>query len=314
MKNRKISMLISAVLIVGIMLTGCGGGNEQPVPQQSANNQPDGYLEIRGSDTMVNFGQALAEQYMDQVNENASISVTGGGSGTGIAAIINNDVDIAQSSRSIKNEEVESAKQNNVEVFEFIVGQDGVALVIHEDNSVDQLTMAQLKDILTGKITHWSELGWAEGGEINVYSRQSNSGTYAFVNETIMDGEDWAPKTMFMPGSSAIAEGLRADKNGIGYFGAGYVKDGIKAISVAATAGSEYYTPMDKANVDNGLYPVARPLLFYTNGAPEGLLLHYLEWVLSPAGTEIIEELGFYGPNVNQLNANDQVFKNAGIK
>ncbi len=318
--NKKFISIAIVVLLVGLLISGCGGGSEQvPVDNNQSDDQaaqlPGGYIEIQGSDTMVNLGQALAEVYMDEVNENGSIAVTGGGSGTGIAALINNNVDIAQASRAMKSSEFDQAKDNGVEVYEFVVGQDGVAMVVNAANPIDGLTMAQLKDVLTGKITNWSELGWAEGGDISIYSRQNNSGTYVFVNETVMDEEDWAPGTMFLPGSSAIVEGVQNDENAIGYFGAGYVKGEIKALSVALAEGEEYISPMEKANIDSGKYPVARPLFFYINGAPEGLKLHYLQWVLGPGGMKVLEDTGFYGFSSDSEYAknNAESFKKAGI-
>lgn len=319
-RNNKFMIIAAAVLFIGLLLTGCGGGTQQPPAnnnqaEQPGEELPGGFLEIQGSDTMVNLGQALAEKYMDEVNVNASIAVTGGGSGTGIAAMINDNVDIAQSSRKMKDSEFEQARANGVEVFEFVIAQDGVAMVVNAANPIENVTMAQLKDILTGKITKWSELGWAEGGDISIYSRQSNSGTYVFVNETIMDGEDFADGTMFLPGSSAIVEAVENDRNAIGYFGVGYVKGNAKALSVAREEGGEYVTPMVKANIDDGKYPVARPLYFYINGAPEGLKLHYLKWVLSPEGQKVVEDTGFYSFSADSdyAKANAEAFRKTGV-
>lgn len=320
MRNKKFISIAVVVLLIGLLLTGCGGGTQQPPAnnnqaEKPAEQLPGGYLEIQGSDTMVNLGQALAEKYMDDVNENGSIAVTGGGSGTGIAAMINNNVDIAQSSRAMKGSEFDQAKANGVDVYEFVVAQDGLAIVVNAENPIENVTMAQLKDIFTGKITKWSELGWAEGGDIAIYSRQNNSGTYVFVNETVMDSEDWADGTMFLPGSSAIVEGVQNDKNAIGYLGVGYVKGSIKALSIAKEEGGEYITPMVKANIDSGKYPVARPLFFYINGAPEGLKLHYLQWVLSPEGQKVVEDTGYYSFSADSdyAKANTAALKKAGI-
>ncbi len=276
--------------------------------------RPGGSINIQGSDTMVNLGQALAEYYMDNVNPKANLAVTGGGSGTGIAAMINNNTDIAQSSRAMKASELADAEANGVTAHEFVVAQDGMAIVVHDSNPINELTVQQLKDIFTGKITNWSELGWNDGGIISVYSRQSNSGTYVYFNENIMDGEDWAPDTRFMPGSAAIADAIVTDKAGIGYFGVGYVREvGNKVLFISRGPGQPYVTPLDPENVNSGAYPIARPLFFYTNGAPAGLVLDYLQWVLSPEGQEVVLTTGFYKITPAHASKNAAVFQKAGI-
>ena len=298
-------MLKKNIALIGLVsviaLAGCGG------------ESTDSYLEIRGSDTMVNLGQQWAEAYMDEHPE-ASLSVTGGGSGTGIAALINNTVHIAQSSRAITAEEIQSAKDNNVEVHEFIVAQDAISVIVHNDNPLTQITMSQLKDVFTGNITQWSQLGWEEGGEITLYSRQSNSGTYVFFWETVMNKADWADSTMFMPGTSAIYEGVSTDKNSIGYVGVAYVRENVHALDVGRTEAGPFITPMVRANVDNGSYPIARPLFFYMNGTPSGAVLDYLKWVLSADGVKVLEEVGFYRITAEYKAVNDNTFQQLGIK
>ncbi|WP_078430236.1 phosphate ABC transporter substrate-binding protein [Alkalihalobacterium alkalinitrilicum] len=321
--------ILSVILGASIMtLAACGGGNaseptttddgttggdntEDTTPTEEVAELPSGALDIRGSDTMVNLGQALAETYMEY-NELAGLSVTGGGSGTGIAAMINNNVDIAQSSRAMKDEELDEAEANGADAHEFIVAQDGLAVAIHNDNPVTEMTMQQVKDIFTGKTTDWSDLGWEEGGEISVYSRQSNSGTYVYFNENVMDGEDFGAGTKFMPGSSAIKEAIEQEVNAIGYIGIGYI-DGINAANIALDENSEYVTPFEANNVNTGKYPIARPLYFYTNGVPEGLLLDYLKWVItSEDAHQVIYDVGFY--QIGQYeDQNNQVIANLGL-
>ncbi len=285
-------------------------GTEDEAPEQE--EMPSGSLDIRGSDTMVNVGQGLAEGYMEY-NEMAGLAVTGGGSGTGIAAMINNNVDIAQSSRAMKDEEIEEAEANGAEPIEFIVAQDGLAVAIHSDNPVKDMTMEQVKDVFTGKVTNWSDLGWEEGGEISVYSRQSNSGTYVFFNENVMDGEDFGAGAKFMPGSSAIAESVSQETNAIGYIGVGYISDDLDAANIALDENSEYITPFESEYVDTGLYPIARPLFFYTNGTPEGVAYDYLKWVLtSDEAKDVIYDTGFY--QVGQYeDQNNEVLAENGI-
>lgn len=291
---------VITILLVAFTLVGCGGNAEK-------------YIEVKGSDTMVNLGQQWAEAYMAK-NPDVTISVTGGGSGTGIAALQNDNTHIAQSSRPIKKEEIENAKAKNVEIHEFIVGQDGLSVIVNPKNPISDLTMAQIKDIFTGKITHWSELGWAEGGEITIFSRQSNSGTYEFFWETVLHEEDWAPNTMFMPGSAAIYEAISSDENGIAYLGIGYVKEGVKAINVARTEAGPYITPLKQENIDNGIYPIARPLYFYINGKPEGVVLDYLKFVLSEEGEKVLYQVGFYANTPAYKEQNRKTFEKLGIK
>ena len=239
------------------------------------------------------------------MNSNARLSITGGGSGTGIAALINDNVDIAQSSRQMKEQEIKNARENDVEVYEFIVGQDGIAVAVHKDNPIEKMTTAELKAVFTGDIRNWAELGWEDGGEISAYSRQSNSGTYVFFNENVMDGEDWADGAKFMPGSSAISEALLRDRRGIGYFGVGYVQQpGNQVVELAETPDGPYISPLDSDKVDSGEYLLARPLFFYTNGVPEGLVRHYLEWVLREEGQEVITNTGFYTVTPEYMDKN----------
>ena len=321
--KRWLTVLGLMVLCIALIAAGCG---EEEVVEETAVDEtvdeveeveetedsadeemPAGSLSIQGSDTMVNMGSNLAEVYMDTANPDAAISVSGGGSGTGIAALINDNVDIAQVSRTMTDEEIAEAEANEVEIYEFIVGQDGLAIYLNEDNPIDELDVEQLKDIFTGEITDWGELGWDEGGQIDVFSRQSNSGTYVYINENIMDGKDWAPGTRFQPGSSQVVEGVIADKSGIGYSGIGYLTDGVKAINVA-NVGEEAVSPEEAENVSDGSYPIARPLFFYTNGFPEGIMLHYLEWVLSEAGQDVVVQSGFYGIHDEYMQINEETF------
>ncbi len=295
--------LVAVLVTTVLFLAGCGG----------AEGEERSYIEAQGSDTMVNMGQSLAEYYMDEVNPEATISISGGGSGTGIAAIINDEVDIAQSSRSMTAEEIEDAQSGGVEVYEFIVGQDGIAVTVHENNPLEELSIPELKQIFTGEVKNWSQFGWEEGGKISLYSRQSSSGTYVFFNEAVMDGEDFYEEAHFMPGTSAIADGIEGDKNGIGYVGVGYVRDGIKALELSLEEEGTYVTPLDAENINTGEYPLARPLFFYTNGAPEGELLEYLNWVLSEEGQQALEEAGFYQITPEQEEINQDTFQEAGV-
>jgi len=297
---KRLGRMLGVVLVLFVLATGIGAANIS------------GYLEIKGSDTMVNLGQTWAEAFMDR-NPQAVLAVTGGGSGTGIAGLINDNVDIAQSSRSMRPEEMAMARENDVDVYEFVVAQDGLAVSVNQANPRTSFTVAELKAIFTGEITDWAELGWDEGGTITVYSRQSNSGTYVYINENIMDGEDWAPDALFLPGSSAINESVKQSTSGIGYYGVGYV-EGVTAVRVALDEDAEAYSPLEREHVDSGRYPIARPLYFYLNGVPEGLAETYLEWILSDEGQEVIADIGFYALTPQYVEANEAVLSEIGLR
>jgi len=303
--------MVGVLMAAATLLAGCGQeATSSPGTEDDAGDSMSaGNFSVQGSDTMVNMGQNLAEVYMDNVNPDAAISVSGGGSGTGIAALINDNVDIAQVSRTMTDDELAEAEANGVEVYEFIVGQDGLAIYLNDENPIKELDVEQLKDILTGAVTDWSEFAWDEGGQIDVFSRQSNSGTYVYINENIMHGEDWAPDTRFQPGSSQVVEGVKADRSGIGYSGIGYLADGVKALHIAHV-GEEAVSPREAANISDGSYPIARPLFFYTNGFPDGGVRDYLDWVLSDEGQEVVIDSGFYGIHDEYREINEATFGN----
>ncbi|SDB96810.1 phosphate ABC transporter substrate-binding protein, PhoT family [Pelagirhabdus alkalitolerans] len=326
MKQLKLSFLLMLGFVLMGVLVACQDSNDveeagagdaeetqEETTDETSESDPEGYLEIRGSDTMVNLGQSLAEHYMD-TNPNADLSVTGGGSGTGIAAMINNEIDVAQSSRAMTEEEIEDAENNGAQPLEFIIGQDGLAVATNNDNPIEGLTVDEIKSIFVGDITDWSELGWDDGGEITVYSRQSNSGTYVYFNENIMDGEDFADGAMFMPGSSAIREAVEQEANAIGYIGIGYI-DGINALNVAIDEDHDYVTPFEESNVDEGIYPIARPLYFYVNGEPDGLMFDYLKWVLQDEDADDVRhDTGFYQIGNDYQDQNVNTFDYLGIE
>ena len=250
----------------------------------------------KGSDTMVNLALAWAEAYTAQ-HPDARISVTGGGSGTGIAALINGTVDMANASRKMKSEEVERARANGIKPMEHIVAGDAIAVVVNPTNPVNALTIDQLSDIFTGQITRWREVG-GEDRPIVLLSRESNSGTHIyFLENVVRKGEQdnqnlFSPDTLLMPSSEGISVEVRQNPNAIGYDGLGYVTPDQKTINVAHKAGGPY-TPPSIETVKDGSYPIARSLYMYTSGQPTGVIREYLDWITSAAGQEIVEELGF---------------------
>ena len=252
-------------------------------------------IENRGSDTLVNLALAWAETYMERHPE-VRISVTGGGSGTGIAAMINGTVDLANASRAMKSEEIAAAQANGITPVEFTVARDAIAVVVHPSNPVDGLTLQQISDIYTGKITNWSQVA-GEDRPIVLLSRESNSGTYVYFLENVIRlGEResdllFSPDTLLMPSSEGISAEVRQNPNAIGYDGLGYVTSDQKMVAVARDADGPYVLPAVET-VNDGSYPISRPLYVYTAGEPTGAVKVYLDWILSE-GQALVPKLGF---------------------
>jgi phosphate transport system substrate-binding protein len=246
-------------------------------------------IQIKGSDTMVNLVQAWAEKYMEK-NPEVFVSVTGGGSGTGIASLLSKTCSIAASSRKMKKKEIELAESKGIEPKEFVVGYDGIAVVVNPKNPIDKLTLKELKDIFTGKITNWNQLG-GEDKRIVILSREVNSGTHIYFKEHVLENEDYAPTALLLPSSQAIADEVAQNLQAIGYYGMGYISKDQKAISISLD-GKEYIPPTI-ANVKEGKYPICRPLFFYTDGEPKGQIKDFLDFVLSDEGQLIVIEQDF---------------------
>lgn len=296
--QRHSAMALRRMFLLLLLLWLCvwaGGCRAKPSPGQDTTDTAAAIIENKGSDTMVNLALAWAEAYM-QLHPEVRISVTGGGSGTGIAAMINGTVDIANASREMKPEEIEAAKANGITPVEFVVARDAIAVVVHPSNPVKQLTLQQISDIYTGKITNWRQVG-GENRPIVLLSRESNSGTYVYFLENVirLGKKDsnllFSPDTLLMPSSEGISCEIRQNPNAIGYDGLGYVTSDQKVIAVAKDASSPYVLPSVET-VNDGTYPIARPLYMYTAGEPRGQVKAYLDWILS-AGQALVTELGF---------------------
>lgn len=287
---RIIRNLILPVLI--LLLAGCASNTGQDgVP-----SQPTASIENKGSDTIVNLALAWAERYQNE-HADVRISVTGGGSGTGLAALINGTVDIANASRRIKAEEIAEAQANGVQPLEFVIARDAIAVIVNPANPVSELTLQQISDIYSGKIDNWSELG-GEDRPIVRLSRETNSGTHVYFLETVLRLGDKENKTLFatntllLPSSEGIIVEVRQNPNAIGYDGLGYVPADLKVIALARAAGEPYVLP-SIATVNDDTYPVARDLFMYTAGEPQGAVRDYIDWILSPEAQAIVAELGF---------------------
>ena len=245
---------------------------------------------VKGSDTLVILSQRWAENYMKK-NAGQKVQVTGGGSGTGIAALVNGTTDLANSSRKIKDEESAKVRDRfNVLPTETAVAKDGVALYVNEANGVSQLSVAQLRAIFLGDVTNWKEVGGADA-PIVLYSRENSSGTYVFFKEEVLKGGDYAASAQTLPGTAAVVNAISKEKNAIGYGGAAYAK-GVKELKVTGTDG-QGYTPSAE-NVKSGKYPLSRPLFVYSRGAAAGEAKAFLDYCLSAEGQAVVTEVGYF--------------------
>ena len=287
--------LVAGLLLLSLawlMLVGCR--SQQPTSHDEAPKAAQ-TIENKGSDTLVNLALAWAEEYM-RLHPEVRISVTGGGSGTGIAAMINGTVDIANASRKMKPEEIAAAQANGISPVEFVVARDAIAVVVHPSNPVDGLTLQQISDIYTGKITNWREVG-GEDRPIVLLSRESNSGTYVYFLENVIrlgNKESdllFSPDTLLMPSSEGISAEVRQNPNAIGYDGLGYVTPDQKMLAIARDANGPYVLP-SVDTVNDGSYPISRPLYMYTAGEPTGQVKEYMDWILSD-GQSLVPKLGF---------------------
>lgn len=287
---------LAALCLLLFVTTACGSAAVRTA-EGSTDGSGGRTIQNKGSDTLVNLALAWAERYRI-VQPNVSIAVTGGGSGTGIAALINNTVDIANASRQMKEEEIAAAQANGITPVEFTVAIDALAVIVNPANPVSHLTIDQLADIYTGRITNWQAVG-GNDAPIVLLSRETNSGTHVYFLEEVVrkgdgDNEDiFAPQTLLMPSSVGITSELRRNPNAIGYDGFGYVDpEHEKLIAVAVDADSPYVLPSVATGAD-GSYPIARGLYMYTAGEPTGAIRDYLDWILGAEGQTIVAELGF---------------------
>ncbi len=301
--NQKKRLTLAGIILLAamVLVAGCGGTEDpqsgEPVDEANGNGESaapeQASFMLGGSDSEVNVVARLAEEYMND-NPNVSIAVTGGGSGVGISSLIDGDIDVANSSRPMRDAEIASVKENHGEdTFAVRFAVDGVAVVVNDNNPVEALSVDQVGAIYRGEITNWSEVG-GDDQEITLYGRQSTSGTYVFFMELVVQA-DYAETKRNMPGTSDIVEAVTGDSGGIGYAAIGYAnEDGVKALNISADENSEAYDPTVLENVTSGNYPLTRPLYQYMVGKPEGALLEFLLYETGDAGQNIVLEEGFY--------------------
>ncbi len=254
-------------------------------------------ITVKGSDTEVNLVLQLAEAYM-KTDLDVSVNVTGGGSGVGIAGLLNGRTDVANSSREINSYELSLAKERGVAVEPFVFAADALAIICNPNVPLDSLNLDDLGKIFSGEIQNWQQLG-RKDGLISLYGRQSNSGTFIYFRERVL-GKDYAPGIKQMNGNAQILEAVKADPNAIGYIGFGYLTDesgtlraGIKIIKLAKERGQIAISPLDRAAIKAGLYPLTRPLFQFTNGEPMGKTLSFYDFEKSAEGQKIIAKNGY---------------------
>ena len=248
-------------------------------------------LSIKGSDTMVIMNARLAEAFM-AANPATQIQVTGGGSGVGIAALINGTTDIAASSRPIKTSETEKLKARFATVgYSFPIARDGLSVYVNEKNPVKELTLAQIRDIYTGRITNWKQVG-GNDAQIILYSRENSSGTYTYFKDNVLLGKDFAPRAQTLQGTAAVVNAVAKDANGIGYGGAAYAK-GIRFAAVKKDDKSPAILP-SLETVRSGQYPISRFLYLYTRVKPSNEMKAFIDWATGPEGQAIVTKVGYF--------------------
>jgi len=256
-------------------------------------------IQVKGSDTLVNLVQVLAEQYMER-NPGKALAVMGGGSSTGIAALTNGTCDIADHSRVWKQKEIDLAWEKGVNPRFFVVAVDGVSIIVNEKNTLDKMTMADVGALYRGDIKNWKAVGGPDKA-VSLYGRQSNSGTYVFMQEHVLGNKNYSTDMKEMNGNAQIIEGVLQDEGGIGYVGVGYlfdqtgkVRKGLKVLNISRTADGQAYSPLDKAAVDSGNYPIARGLYQATNGKPSAAVADFIRFEISDEGQQIVVKEGFF--------------------
>jgi phosphate transport system substrate-binding protein len=278
--------VVLIITMVVLLLAGCGESIDP--------NEPQGFIQSKGSDTMVNAVQMVAEEFMKDY-PHVFVAVTGGGSGVGIASLINKTCDIAAASREMKSKEIEMALKRGVNPKELTVAYDGVAVIVNKSNPVDKLTIEDLHRIFTGRATNWKEFGGPDSSIVTL-SREVSSGTHLYFKEEVIqlgkkdNKEEFSQGTLLLTSSQAIVEEVAGNEGAIGYLGMGYLSDRTKALQISS--GKGFFLP-DVENVLKKLYPLSRGLYVYTNGAPQGVVKLFTDFMMSPAGQRQFVATGF---------------------
>lgn len=247
-------------------------------------------VRIAGSDTMLPLSQMEAYEFM-QRNIDASLIITGGGSAIGIASLLENRAEVAQSARELTKSERNSFKKKGKTIIETTIAWDALAIIVHPSNPVARLTHEQLREIFSGQITNWKQVG-GEDMPISIYSRELNSGTHDFFQSHVLDGKDFATSALIMPATGAIVQSVSQQKNAIGYIVLGYLEKTIKPLLISYDGGKNYYKPCSD-NVKNKLYPISRPLFYYYYAENENTVNPFINFVISITGQRIVEKAGY---------------------
>ncbi len=309
MANKSKTYTILILVIIGLVFLGIGCTEKGPSPaantsatgapaenataagtSQNASSGGTQSISVKGSDTILPVAQAEAETFMDEsANAGKSISVTGGGSGVGIAALIDKQVDIATASREINVKETENANKNGVNPVEYTIAYDGITAIVNPKNPVSNLTFAQLSGIYTGNISNWKDVG-GEDKPIAVISRDSSSGTYAYFKEAVLNNSEYRPDALTQTATGSIVSEVSQNPNAIGYIGFAYLDSSVKALSLDKGNGS---VPPSIDNIKSGKYPLSRALYMYTNGEATGLKKEFIDYILSEKGQGVVTTVGY---------------------
>jgi len=288
-KLSKMALALMVILMVAVPAAGCGGNAENPGREQEpsgGSEELSGTLQVNGSTTVAPVAQAWAEKF-HELHPNVDVVVTGTGSGDGIAALINGTTDIAMASRKMKDKERDKIDGTPKE---FVVGRDGLAVIVHPSNPVDSLSMAQIKDIFTGKITNWKDVGGPDA-EIIVYTRDTSSGTYGFFKEHVLNDEEYAAAGRKTASNAALANSVAGEETAVGYVGLAFLDSNVKAVAVSKDGGEPVEPTLETAKA--GEYPIVRDLNMYTIGEPDGLAKAFLDYGFSDEGQAIVQEVGY---------------------
>jgi len=301
MTNKLKTYIVLTLLIIGfVFLAGCAGKNSEsssPAQETSSEGTPAAEttaseaqsIALKGSDTILPLAQAEAEEFMTE-NSGKSVTVTGGGSGVGIAALIDGQIDIATASREIDANETEAAEKNGINPVKTTIAYDGITVVVNPSNSVSNLTFDQLRGIYNGSISNWKEVGGADA-QIAVISRDSSSGTYKDFQKDVLQGDEYRPDALTQPATGGVVTEVSQNANAIGYIGFAYLDSSVKALSLD-NKGNGSVTPTAES-ILNGSYPLSRSLYFYTNGEPSGLTKEFTDFVTSEKGQNIVSTVGY---------------------
>ena len=290
----KLAARIVSTSFLILALAACGG--REQASSTGGTPRSDKPLSVKGSDTMVILTQRLAEEYM-KANPGAVVQVNGGGTGTGVAALINGSADMAMASRPMKDDEKQkAAASRGSEVTEHAIALDALGVFVNSANSVQQLTIAQVRDIFQGKTTNWSEVG-GPNAQIILYGRESSSGTYDYFREHVLNKGDFAPRVQTLQGTAAIINAVGQDKNGIGYGGIAYAKD-VRALAIQAE-GAQPVAPSE-ATVADGTYPLSRKLFFYFPSSAPERVMKFAQWAVTPEAQALVTKVGYFPLNTQK--------------